>query len=173
MTQQITEPIVLESTYPFKSHRFPNYRTYIHLNLQQQNEIRKTLRKQYPFGAPGRDVIKMRIQNNSCGYCLCYGHTTDPTIFPPTCPNLPSDYSTWLIEMARKYHADLRIMNFHVMTGVGITSHKHYNTPKWSRYDFEQQLCEKYPRYAEILKTNLNPPRNVFVDNPPKILSKL
>jgi len=173
------EPIILENKYPFKSHRYLNYRTYVSLTPKQQNEIRTQLRKIYPIGTPGRDIIKKYIQKNSCDYCLCYGHTIDPTVFPTTCPNIEPDYNAWLIEMARKYDTDLTIMNFHVMTGIGITPSKYdHNIPKWSRYDFEQQLCQKYSRY----RVSNEPKQNVFVhnrqlnkkeDNHQKILAKL
>lgn len=175
MATLLPEPIILENKYSFKSHRYPGYRTYVNLTEKQKYDIRTTLRKTYPIGAPGRDIIKSHIQKNSCDYCLCYGHTIDPTVFLPSCPNLEPDYNTWLIDMARKYNTDLTIMNFHVMTGIGITPSKYDpNIPKWSRYDFEQQLCQKYPRYRTILsESNKIFPQHVFVYNPPKIPSKL
>ena len=175
MASQLTEPIIIKNVYSIKSYPFGGHKLNVYLSKEQQNEIRRTFRKQYPFGAPGKDIIKKHIKNNSCGYCLCYGHIIDPTVFPPTCPNLESDYGVWLIEMARKYHADLRIMNFHVMTGIGITPSKYANgIPNWSRSDFEKQLCKKYPRYKAIInEPTLTLPQNVFVDNPSKIPSKL
>ena len=150
------EPIMVESKYPFKSTRYPNYIMFVKLSTQEQNLIIKTLRPKYPIGAPGRDVLRNFIQNNSCNYCLQFGHTCKPNTFPPQCPNIEYDYLDWIKELSIKYGIDRAVLHYFVMTGVGFIHREKpfdknsninikwptISVPQMSRYDFELSLCK-------------------------------
>ena len=159
------EQIVLDSKYPFKSHRYPNYIMFVKLSQNDKNDIIKHFRPIFPFSSPGNDVISHYIQNNSCGYCLQFGHTCKPHVFPPTCPNIEYDYLEWVTELSNKYEISETVLNYFVMTGIGFIHREKPSgmIPKWSsisapqlsRHDFEKTLygmkCEICNDFSHIL----------------------
>lgn len=144
------EPITVESKYQFASYRYKNYNVHVQLLPINRKNIADILRFKFPIGSPGQDAIKQYVQDNSCGYCLQYGHISNPNNFPSECPNVGYDYYEWISKLSKKYDIKENILNYYAMTGLDIIPEKQissseckvrlFGAPYTSKYQFEKAL---------------------------------
>ena len=139
---RLIQSIQINDTYPFTSFRHPDIETHIMLTRNNKEELYQYLREMYPFGAPGQDVIQSCVQKMSCQFCLKFGHTCDPDVYPSACPNVPDDYIKNLNFISSIYGIEVQVLNYFLMTGLGtFSSYGIKETiPEWSWFQFEKQL---------------------------------
>lgn len=161
--------IVIASSYPFKSFRYEGRDMCICLTIKDLPILQQALKQFYPNELPTEKQIQQYVQSNSCGFCLKFGHITDPVVYPSKCPNLPDDYIETMNKLSIKYGVKKEYLNRLLMFGLGTSPicEIEGEITNWSWNMFETQLkllrcqfCQKMfhsrndcPLYKSNLKT--------------------
>ena len=78
---------------------------YVAVTNEQKDKISKDLETKYPNRFTEFELYN-HIRDNSCKYCLEYGHTS-PTIKKPfKCPTVPSNFEEKVVTLAQKYNLE-------------------------------------------------------------------
>lgn len=110
------------------------------------DDIQKVLEA---IGGNGTDLDSFKkfityVKARTCRYCLNYGHTCDPFVYPPNCTNLPKEFTALVEFFSQKYKIEKRIVSKLALCHLGYQCPlpRSPNCVVWSWVDFEKSFVQ-------------------------------
>ncbi len=129
-------PRIMINRFGFESEK---WKFYAQLSKEKAQEIYDYLYSYYGEEIDEQLYIDYVI-NNTCRHCLEFGHTCDKTEFPPSCPNLPTDFAHRVREYASKYNLSTQRVSELALSFAGferpLPGNFKYIIWSWSMFDY-------------------------------------